>query len=135
MNQKGFSCFPAYHTIPGETKGSPFRFFSALRDFFSGKFFSPKGPPFNFFAVLRQTGCWKIPKGPPFQFVFGTVRFFPKIKIFVFFNFFMFCDRMDVEKPQRVPLSVFRPCETLARQSVLFFSKNFRFSSAVKENP
>ena len=47
---------------------------------------------------------------------FGIVRFFPEnIKIF-FFNFFMFSDRMDVEKPQRVPLSVFWHCETLARQ-------------------
>ena len=38
----------------------------------------------------------------------------------------MFCDKMDVEKPQRVPLSVFRHCETLAPQ-------NFRFSTTVKE--
>ena len=54
----------------------------------------------------------------------------------------MFCDRMDVEKPQRVPLSVFRHCETLARQSVHFLvcnffkkkiSKNFQFSTTVNE--
>ena len=62
----------------------------------------------------------------------------------------MFCDRMDVEKPQRVPLSVFRPCETLARQGLAlagpgeplgpFLVCNFfknrifeKFSSTVKE--
>ena len=57
----------------------------------------------------------------------------------------MFCDRMDVEKPQRVPLSVFRHCETLARPGAPLgpflvcnffkknFSKNFRFSTFVKE--
>ena len=40
------------------------------------------------------------------------------------FNFLMYCDRMDVEKPQRVPgafLSVFfRHCETFFRE--LFFT-------------
>ena len=59
----------------------------------------------------------------------------------------MFCDLLDVEKPQRVPLSVFRHCETLARQArhsvhffeyVIFSKENafekFRFSSTVKEN-
>ena len=60
---------------------------------------------------------------------------------------------MDVEKPQRAPLSVFRHCETLARQGLAvaspgaplgpfflvcnFFkkkiSKNFRFSTTVNE--
>ena len=60
--------------------------------------FFPKGSPFNCFAVFRQNGCWKIPKGPPFQF-FGIVRFFSENKNFSPFNFFMFCDRMDVELP------------------------------------
>ena len=68
LNQKGVSCFPRNIPYPARPKGPPFHFFSALRDFFSGKFFSSKGPPFNFFAVLPQNGCWKIPKGPPFQF-------------------------------------------------------------------
>ena len=35
----------------------------------------------------------------------------------------MFCDRMDVEKPQRVPLSVFRHCETFFLN--FFISKGF----------
>ena len=34
----------AYHTIPGETKGSPFQFFSALCNFFEN-FSFPKAPP------------------------------------------------------------------------------------------
>ena len=43
-------------------------------------------------------------KGSPLSVFFGTVRFFSrKWKKIFFFNFFMFCDRMDVEKPQRVP--------------------------------
>ena len=37
------------------------------------------------------------------------------MKIFVSFNFFMFCDRMDVENLKGSPF-VFRHCETLARQ-------------------
>ena len=94
------------------------------------------------------------PKGFLFPVFFGIVRFFPENKKKFFLNFFMLCDRMDVEKPQRVPLSVFRHCETLARQGLalaspgaplgpiflvcIFFKKNFffkkfRFSSTVKE--
>ena len=60
----------------------------------------------------------KSQRVPPFNFFSALWDFFPKMKIFVFFNFFMFCDRMDVEKPQRVPLLVFRHCETLARQGL-----------------
>ena len=43
------------------------------------------------------------PKGFLLSVFFGIVRFFPENKKKFFFNFFMFCDRMDVEKPQRVP--------------------------------
>ena len=88
------------------------------------------------------------PKGFLLSVFFGIVRFFPEKKKNIFFNFFMLCDRMDVEKPQRVPLSVFRHCETLARQGLALaspgaplgpiflvcnFFKNFRFSTSVKE--
>ena len=85
------------------------------------------------------------PKGFLLSVFFGIVRSFPENKKKIFFNFFMFCDRMDVEKPQRVPLSVFRHCETLARPGAPLgpflvcnffkknFSKNFRFSTFVKE--
>ena len=65
----------------------------------------------------------------------------------------MLCDRMDVENLKGSPLSVFRHCETLARQGLAlaspgaplgpiflvrnffknFFFKKFRFSSTVKE--
>ena len=47
----------------------------------------------------------------PFNFLRHCGTFFPKIKISPS-NLLMFCDRMDVEKPQRVPLSIFRHCET-----------------------
>ena len=125
------------------TKDSPLLFFPALRDFFPKKKFSPKGPPCIFFDVLWQNGSWKIPKGPPFQFFSALWDFFPKIKIFVFFNFFMFCDRMDVEKPKRVLAFSFSALWELARHSVqffwvcnffeIFFCKKFQFSSTVKE--
>ena len=43
------------------------------------------------------------PKGFLLSVFSALLDFFPKIKKNFFFNFFMFCDRMDVEKPQRVP--------------------------------
>ena len=103
-------------------KSPPFQFFSALRDIFFRIFsfenFFAQRAPLRFFDVLRQNGCWKIPKGSSFQF-FRHCEIFPEIKKNIFFlNFFMFCVRMDVEKPQRVPPSVFRHCETLARQGL-----------------
>ena len=109
LNQKCFSCFPAQHTIPGETKGSPFNFFRHCETF-RNNCFPPKGPLFIFFAVLRQNGCWKIPKGPPFQF-FGIVRLF-------FWNFFLskgsplqflwyFTTEWLCKNPEGLPLSVF----------------------------
>ena len=73
-----------------------------MRLFFRN-FFVSKGSPLQFFAVLRQNGCWKIPKGPPFQFFSALWDFFSKIKNFHPFNFLMFCDWMDGEKPQKVP--------------------------------
>ena len=49
------------------------------------------------------------PNGPPFQFFFRHCETFfgKKIPIRAPFSFLEFCDRMDVEKSQRVPLSVF----------------------------
>ena len=73
------------------------------------------------------------PKGFLLSVFFGIVRFYPENKKKFFLIFFMFCDRMDVEKPQRVPLSVFRHCETLARQSVLFFEKFSFFEYCKRE--
>ena len=128
--KKVFPVFP--RTIPGETKGSPLPIFFGTARLFSGNFF-PKGSPFNFFAVLRQNGCWKNPKGPPFSF-FRHCEIFSENKNFCFFNFFMFCDRMDVEKPQRVPLFSFSSLWDFGAPHGPFFSKNFRFLSTIKEN-
>ena len=84
-----------------------FRFFRHCEIFFPKiKIF-----PLQFFDVLRQNPC-NCDK----SFFSALWDFFPKMKIFVF-NFFMFCDRMDFEKSQS-PLSVFRYCETLARQGL-----------------
>ena len=94
------------------------------------------------------------PKGFLLSVFLALWDFFPKIKKNnFFFNFFMFCDRMDVEKPQRVPpfrfsalwdvsapgartseprratRSIFLVCNFFKKK----FSKNFRFSTTVKE--
>ena len=71
--------------------------------------------------------CRTRPKGPPFPF-FSALRDFFQKKIFPKrspFSFFGFCDRLGIEKSQRVPpFNFFRRCET-------FFKNNF---SAVEEN-
>ena len=118
--------FPRNIPYRARPKSPPFQYFSALRDIFFRIFFRiffPQRVPPAFFDVLRQNGCWKIPKGSSFQFFRHSEIFSPKIKKKIFSSiFFMFCDRMDVEKPQRVPLSVFRHCETLARQGLALAS-------------
>ena len=45
----------AYHTIPGETKGSPFSFFRHCATFL--KTFLSQRLPLQFFDVLRRNGC------------------------------------------------------------------------------
>ena len=62
-----------------------------------------KGPPFSLFSALRD---------------FVSIKKFPKCPLSIFF--LEFCDRMDVEKSQRIPpFSFFQHCET-------FFRKFFR---------
>ena len=143
--------FPRNIPYRARPKSPPFNFFRHRETFFFRKFFPPKGPPCIFLMFCDRMDVGKSQRvPPPFSFFRHCEIFFPKIKIF-FFNFFMFCDRMDVEKPQRVPPFSFRHCETLARQGLALagpgaplgpvcnfskkiFSKNFRFSSTVKEN-
>ena len=98
--------FPRNIPYRERPKSPPFHFFSALSIFFRNFFFEiffPQRVPLHFFDVLRQ---WMLenPKGFLLSVFFGIVRFFPENEKKIFFNFFMFCDRMDVEKPQRVPL-------------------------------
>ena len=100
-----------YRTRP---KSPLFNFFRHCETFFFGIFFT-KESPCIFLMFCDRMDVGKSQRVPPFSF-FGIVRFFPENDFF--FNFFMFCDRVDVEKPQRVPLSVFRHCETLARQGL-----------------
>ena len=84
------------------------------------KIFLSKGSPFNFFDILQQIGCLKIPKAP-FQF-FSVLRDFCSENLFPQLVppsiFLLFCDRMDVEKSQRVPFSFFRHCEIFFRKFV-----------------
>ena len=107
---------------------------------FFRKFFS-KGSSLHFFDILQQNGRSKNSKGPPLHFSalcdlletskkfrkkFGTIfshffslfrhsatSFRKKISAKVPPSFFLeFCGRMDVEKYQKAPLSVFFGIET-----------------------
>ena len=83
----------------------PFNFFRHCETFFLEiffRFFPQRVPPAFFWCFATQ---WMLenPKGFPLSVFFGIVRFFPENKKKISSIFFMFCDRMDVEKPQRVP--------------------------------
>ena len=56
-------------------KGPPFRFFSALRDFFRKKF--PKGSP-SIFKMFCDRWMLENPKGSPHSVFFGILTFFSK---------------------------------------------------------
>ena len=66
--------------------------------------------------------CRTRPKGPPFQFFFGIARLFseknfPKGSPL---HLFGFCDRLGIEKSQRVPpFNFFRRCETFFKKKIL----------------
>ena len=64
LNQKGFILFSAYHTMPGETKGSLFSVFSALWNSFSKKILQSVPLQFSkFFNTLQQR--WSLKSPPP----------------------------------------------------------------------
>ena len=88
-----------------------------FRIFFFEIFFL-KGSPLHFFDVLRQNGCWKIPKGSSFQFFSALWDFIPKIKKKFSSIFSCFATEWMLKNLKRSPLSVFRHCETLARQGL-----------------
>ena len=88
-------------------KSPPFNFFRHCETFFR-KFF-PQKVPLLFFCCFASEWTLESPKWPPFSFFFGTVRFFSENKHFSPFNLLMFCDGIDVEKPQMVPFAVFEP--------------------------
>ena len=100
------------------TKDTPFGylgvfdlyFFGTMR-IFSKRFGLHQRPPFNYFDNLQHNGCQKISKGPPLT-VFGTVKkshylIFPRKFSNVFkgcpFNFFMFCNKLEFQKTEKVP--------------------------------
>ena len=130
LNQNGFSCFPAYHTIPGETKGSPFHFFRHCETFFPEIFF-PEGSPLQFFCCFATEWMLENPKGSPLSVFFGTVRFFSENKNFSPFQFFdvlrqnpFNCDK-NVDNFGSVPLSTRQGLALAgppARHSVHFLS-------------
>ena len=68
---------------------------------------------------LNQKGFSFFPRKIPYQ-----AR--PKGPLSIFL---LFCDRMDVEKPQRVPLPLFRPCEAFRK---VVFSPKGPPSTAIK---
>ena len=75
-------------------------------------------PP-SIFCCFASEWMLEKPEGSPLS-VFSALRdIFSENKNFLPFNFLMFCDRMNVEKPRRVPpFSVFRHCETIFRKFV-----------------
>ena len=93
------------------------------------------------------------PKGFLLSVFFGIVRFFPENKKKISSIFSCFATEWMLKNLKGSPLSVFRHCETLARQGLAlaspgallgpiflvrtffktFFFKIFRFSSTVKE--
>ena len=122
--------FRHYETV----QNSHFLFFRIFFEdsllFFQNFLMSTKGPPFSLFDILHQNGCSKIPKGPFFQIFW---KYETAIKICHFFreffitdskespfNFLKFCNRMNVEKSQRVPSF------TVSGIVTFFKSNNFR---------
>ena len=72
------------------------------------------------------------PKGSPLSVFFGTVRFFPRIKLFSSI-FSCFATEWMLKNLKGSPLSVFRHCETLAHHSVHFFEKFSIFEYCKRE--
>ena len=148
--------FPRNIPYRERPKSPPFHFFSALRDIFFRNFFSKffflKGSPCIFLMFCDRMDVGKSQRVPPFSF-FGSVRFFPENKKFFSSIFSCFATEWMLKNLKGSPLSVFRHCETLARQGLAlaspgaplgpiflvcnffkkFFFQKFRFSSTVKE--
>ena len=107
LNQKGFSCFPAYHTIPGETKGSPLPIFFGTARLFFRKFFPQRVPP-SIFCCFATEWMLENPKGSPLSVFFGT-EIFSENKNFSFFNFLMFCDKTPSTATKMLTISEVSP--------------------------
>ena len=106
--------FPRNIPYRARPKSPPFQFFSALRDFFS-ELFSSKGLPCIFLMFCDRMDVGKSQRVPPFSF-FGIVRFFPRKKNSSIFS--CFATELMLKNLNGSPLSVFRHCETLARQGL-----------------
>ena len=147
-----FPVFPRNIPYRARPKTPPFHFFSALRDFFSRKKNFPQRVPPAFFLMFCDRMDVEKAQRVPLSVFFGIVRFFPENDNFCFLHFFYVLRQNGCWKTSK-PLSVFRHCETLARQGLAlaspgaplgpffwvcnffekFFFKKFRFSSTVKE--
>ena len=119
-------------------KGSPLSVFRHCETFFPKIFVSPKGPLFNFFDILQQIECLKPQSHPPFSFS----------ALWDFFENLFFLRRVPPSTATKM-LTISEVSPFLARQGLaqgaparhsvhffeyVIFSKNFRFSSTVKEN-
>ena len=104
-------------------KSPPFQFFSALRDIFFGfffrNFFSSKGPPCIFLMFCDRMDVGKSQRVPISVF-FGIVRLF--CENFFSSIFSCFATEWMLKNLKGSPLSVFRHCETLARQGLALAS-------------
>ena len=113
--------FPRNIPNRARPKSPPFQFFSALRDIFFRNFFfeifSPKGPPCIFLMFCDRMDVEKPQRVPPFSFFRHCEIFFPKMKNFSSI-FSCFATEWMLKNLKGSPLSVFRHCETLARQGL-----------------
>ena len=84
----------------------------------------------------------KSQRVPPFSFFFGIVRFFPENRKKIFSSIFScFATEWMLKNLKGSPLSIFRHCEPRRATRSIFLvcnffkknSKNFRFSTTVKE--
>ena len=117
--------FPRNISYQARPKSPPFQFFrhceTFFSDFFFRNFFSSKGPPCIFLMFCDKMDVGKSQRVPPFSF-FGIVRFFPEKKIYFSSIFLCFATEWMLKNLKGSPLSVFRHCETLARQRLALAS-------------
>ena len=111
-----YSIFNVRYKTGRNYRVPPLNFFRHCATFFFEFSFVAKRSPFKFFDILQRTG-FKKPKGSPLSsfrhcetvskfsfFVFSKV-FFKKIRIFLSTSIFLiFCNRLDFQKAERVPL-------------------------------
>ena len=133
-----FWCF-ATDWMLKNPKGSPLTVFFGTETFFRKQ----KNFPLSIFWCFATDWMLENPKGSPLTVFFGTETFFRKQKIFPLSIFWCFATDWMLKNPKGSPFSFsalwdfsapLGPFFWVCNFFEYFFSKNFRFSSTVKEN-